>query len=196
MNIFISVALGIVSSIIASSIFWLLAFKVTRTKVKFYENLEKSKNTGEYPGDFRYRVKVMNIGIRDFIEVEFICRLTIKRKNGVQNYTYLGVGNADKIPVLKGRKNRCKKCDKKSTKGAHTLTLYCTSVTNREFSKKFYAESVKEKAGAEELSLDDILNEYFDTATITIYAYGYDAVTGARKMYVSQPYKFDDIKST
>ena len=110
MHIVESVLLGIISSIFASSIFWWFSFHRTKTKVEFPQAIEKSKNTGEYPGENRYRIKIINSGIRDLIEVTFLAKLSIKRSNDrSRNYTYIGLGNENQLPIMYGKRSQKKR---------------------------------------------------------------------------------------
>ena len=69
--------------------------------------IEKSKNTGEYPGEIRYRIKFINSGSRDLTEVTLLVRLSINwetvSNRRITNYTYLGIGNDSKLPILRGK---------------------------------------------------------------------------------------------
>ncbi len=177
---------GVLASTIASFIFWILTFRISRTKLAFSSVIEKSINAGEY----RYRVKLINSGKRDLIEVSFLTKIEIKRKYNV-NFTYLGLGNDNMLPILHGKgfqkRNSGLKC-------GMNLTLYTTQTTLNEFKKPFYFKEIRQKAENGKLSLDDILSKYGEKIKITIFAYGYDSITGARKMFQSNKYGFDNIE--
>ena len=74
------ILMSILVSLVASTIFWLLTFKIKRVHITFSKFITKSLNTGEYIGKNRYRIKFINSGSNDLTEVQFIVRLAIKEK--------------------------------------------------------------------------------------------------------------------
>ena len=76
-NLLVTGLVGVISSFIASIIFWYLTFKRSPTKVEFPNHIAKEDNTEEFPGDFRYRVKLINSGHRDLNEIKIVVQLII-----------------------------------------------------------------------------------------------------------------------
>lgn len=184
---------SILTSILASYLFWLYSFKLSRTNIHFSGVIERSKSTGEDSGIHRYRVKIINSGARDLIDISFLVKLSIKQKNDKgANYTFLGCGNDNQIPILLGKKSQKKLS---GTSCATKLTLFPTQTTLNEYKKTFYRKDIQRKANDGTLSLDDILDAYGHSCKIIIYAFGSDSVTGARKMFVSPTYTMENIKS-
>ena len=193
MHIVESVLLGIISSIFASSIFWWFSFHRTKTKVEFPQAIEKSKNTGEYPGKNRYRIKIINSGIRDLIEVTFLAKLSIKRSNDhSRNYTYIGLGNENQLPIMYGKRSQKKRA---GINLANKLTFFPIQTTCNEFQKSIYPSFLRNKAQNNTLSLDDIFDNYRDSFELKVYVFGNDALTGARKLFISPTYTLDNIKT-
>ncbi|WP_324822226.1 hypothetical protein [Sinanaerobacter sp. ZZT-01] len=181
---------SIFTSIVASFLFWILTFRISRTKVNYSSIIEKSKNTQEYPGEYRYRIKLINSGNRDLIEVSLLAKISLKLGK-ITNYTYLGIGNDNTLPILHGKRYQKKNA---GLSYAHKLTLYPTQTTLNEFKKSFYSPETRTKAKNGTLSLDDILHTYGSSAKISIFVYGNDCLTGARKMFSSPVYTSDKIK--
>jgi len=188
---FISILLGIFSSLIASLVFWLVFFKVSRTKVEFSPYIAKSKNTNEFPGLNRYRIKFINSGKRDLIDINFLVEISVK-KGDVTNYTSLGIGNDNKIPILLGEKKQHRNIA--GLGGAQILTLYPIEATFNEFRKSFYSNFLRTQSMKKELCIDDIFTEFGNNVKIVIFVYGNDALTGTRKMFVSSIYKNENVK--
>ena len=63
----------------------------------------------------------------------------------------------------------------------------------RLFSKNIFPSNIVDLAKSKQLTFDDIFSEFGDRAYLTIYAFGYDSVTGARKIFVSKRYTITDI---
>jgi len=181
------VVASVIASFIASPIFWYLTFYKSSTKIEFSSKIEKSLAVVDGAGKYRYRVKFINSGKKDLHEVSFLVKLSVRHEK-TANFTYLGLGNESRLPILYGREQQTGS----SKKGCEIATLYPTQTTFSEFKKSLYADAIREKAKAESLTLDDILEEYKDRCEIVIFAYGNDAVTGARKMYESTVYKYGD----
>ena len=89
-----NIVLPIVLSLLTAFVFWLLSVYWSPTNVCFSKAIERSRNPGGYPGNFRYRIKLSNTGTRDLIEVRFVVKLSIKKETAT-NYTYLAVGKAE-----------------------------------------------------------------------------------------------------
>ena len=192
MGIIFSVILGIVSSIVASAVFWYVFFRISQTNVEFSPIIAKSKSTGEYPGDIRYRIKLINSGYRDLIEITMLVKISIKMsKNKASNYTYIGIGNESMLPLLRGRRYQYRS---KGLSCAHTLTLYPIETTIKEFQKDIYTEFIVKQAKEGALCLDDIFNEYGTRVKLTVFLYGNDELTGARRMFKSKVFKIEDTE--
>lgn len=72
--------MNILLSIIASYIFGLYSFKISRTKIIFSDKLLKSEAI-KHGG---YRIKIANVGRRDSIEITIVAKLKIKINNSTQ----------------------------------------------------------------------------------------------------------------
>lgn len=56
------IIISILCSIVASYMFWIFTFRISETKVKFSDHIEKSLNVYGVPNLYRYRMKFVNIG--------------------------------------------------------------------------------------------------------------------------------------
>jgi len=72
--------------------------------------------------------------------------------------------------------------------------LYPINSTYSEFRKNVYSKIIQNKAKWNKLTLDEIFDEFKESAKITIYCYGNDAITGARRMFQSIAYSINEIK--
>lgn len=190
MEYVINGVIGVLCSIVAAWIFWYFSFKRSNVNIKFADQIEKSPNAFGDRG-YRYRIKLINIGSEDLIEVSFFVKLFIKRRR-VKNSCYLRFGYREFTPILYGRKWQNKKQNKK-TGFSWTIELGMAEETFLEFSKKFYPKEIRAAAMKGTLTLDDILNTFRGDAEIAVYAFGYDSVTGARKMFTSKRYTVKDV---
>lgn len=170
-------------------VFWLFTFVVTGTKVLFSNTIEKSLIEKTADGTPIYRIRLMNIGHRDLVDVVYTARLCIRIKDGEMiRTTYLCLGYEQTVPILSGKDK--KKVNLYST---HLLGFYVKDAARNEFSKSIYSEIIQSKAKTGILVLDDLLHEYGNKLNITVFATGNDRLTGARKTFVSKKYTIKDI---
>lgn len=177
---------SVVVSLVAAYLFWLLSFYISRTKVRFSKYIVKSSDSGER---YRYQVKFINIGNRDLLEVICMVRLTVPDKKSNKNW-YMKLGHYDMRPVLCGKKWQLKNSSKRS---AWLLPIKMTDIVYKDFEKGDYPEYIQTAAREKMLTIEDVLKEYYPRAKIIIYVFGYDSVTGARRMFQSKPYTYEDI---
>ena len=102
------ILIPIILSMLSAYVFWVLTFVVTYTKVVFSDTIEKSIFEKAEDGSPIFRVRVMNIGRRDLMEVVYTAKLRI-RNNGKMRTTYLCLGDDQTIPVLKGRNKKTRR---------------------------------------------------------------------------------------
>ena len=121
------------------------------------------------------------------MEISYIAKIVIYDK-GHMRTSLLGVGDQQIVPIFKGK-------DKKNKKRYRTYMpgLYVGEVARREFSKSIFPAWIQEEAKKNTLTLDDLLREYGDKLTITVFVTGNDRLTGARKTFVSKEYTQKDI---
>lgn len=191
------VIIPFIVSMAVSVVFWWLTFKHSNIEIIFSDKLEKRKDirVGK-EGQYRYRVRISNVGKRDLFEVYMIAKLTVKTYDGRTNTTYFPVGEEGTIPVLVGKynikkKKENKKIYKKTGKwkrnNIYSYGLYINEIAYNEYSKNFYEESVRKKASNKTLVIDDIFQTYPDVS-LTIFVFGNDSITGARRKYESKAY--------
>ena len=183
------IIISIICSVIASFVFWILTFRISRTKVLFSECIEKSSDVFENPDDFRYRVKLINVKRTDLIDVSFIVRFSVSRGNTNSN-TFLQLGYPASLPVLHGKKWQMKN---KERFASWCIPIKMTNSAYEEFSKEFYPPSLRNKAKERTLTLYDIFEQLHDQVKLTIYTFGYDALTGARRLFQSKSYTSIDV---
>lgn len=180
-----SLVIGIAGSLIASLVFWYLTFKKDETALFFSDVIEESNSvkTDGYP---RFRIKIANLGKADLLEISIKVKILVSLSK--KNVTYLDVGNAGFIPVLKRPHNK-----KFSTS---IFTIYPGELAFGEYQKDFYDPSLREKAARHQLSIRDIFDVYDDKVKIIVYAFGNDGFTGARRVFTKEYTKQDIRKGT
>lgn len=188
-----SVLSDVIVSIVASSIFWILSFAASWTKVIFADVIEKSMIESYGDGDAIYMIRIMNIGRRDLLEIDYSAKITIGLEyvgRKMSQICYLNLENDITRPVLKGRGKKTGKRYYRSS----TFRFLMNDASRTEFLKPYYSDSIRQEAKNNTLSLDDLFREYGENVTITIYVRGTDRVTGARKVFGSREYTSKDIK--
>lgn len=201
-NIMTLVFIPLAVSLIAASIFWIISYKFSNIEIVFSDKLEKRKDvrTGKEE-QYRYKVRVTNVGSRDLFEVYLIAKLMIKFTDGSTKTTYFHVGEEVTIPVLEKKYNRnrrkqfkdfYKKTGVWKRNTVYNYGIYIDQVAYDEFTKIFYKESIITKAKEKTLAIDDIFQAYPD-AKLTIFVFGNDSVTGTRRKYESKAYTHEDI---
>ena len=187
------ILLSICLSIIASFIFWVLTFKISFTKVIFSKNLVKSDfSIDRIHKSYGYRFRIANIGYRDLIELNIVAKLLIKNDKS-KHICFLDISNLGEqyfVTSLAGFKSR----RKRKESFLLTLTLYPSESMQHELTKKMYPKKIRKRAKKGKVKFQDIFRRYENNVIIKIYVYGNDAVTGARKMFVSKEYTMYDIE--
>lgn len=72
MDLIVGIPLGILTSLVA----WWIIFHGFMPRLTFSESIVKIDDSSS-PTGFRYRVKLVNGGRRDILDVEFIARLSV-----------------------------------------------------------------------------------------------------------------------
>ena len=187
------ILLSVLLSIVASFIFWVLTFKISFAKILFSKNLVKSNFTVDgIQKRYGYRFRIANIGYRDLIELNIVAKLSIK--NGESKHIcFLDISNLGEqyfVTYLAGFKSR----KKRKESFLLTVTLYPSETMQHELTKKIYPKEIRKRAKKGKIEFRDIFKKYGSNIGIKIYVYGNDAITGARKMFVSKEYNINDIE--
>jgi len=177
-NPLIDVGIGALSSLIA---WWILNYCIT-PKIKFSDNISQIEE-----GSHKiYRFKFENNGCRKIFDAEIIAKLRIK---GLKHSTLWEVMNLpldnDHIPIISSIK-------KKKRKFREVPRLELQLIEQKYF--RFLPEKIKEKINDDSITLEDLMNLGTDSELI-LYVTGFDEISGARKTFVSKPYKINDIKN-
>jgi hypothetical protein len=108
-----------------------------------------------------------------------------------ENYTLLGIGNGNTVPIIVGKKN----LKQYEQQVSHTLSLFPNNMTKKELQKsnRDYPKNIRTKAENDVLSLDDIF-ALGKEISIEVHVYGSDSVTGARKLFYKKYNRNDIIK--
>lgn len=188
-----SVFWSIVLSIVSSFVFWIMSFVYSSTKVIFADVIEKSMIESYGDGDALYMIRMMNIGRRDLIEINYSAKILIDLEymgRTTSQTCYFSLENDLTRPEMKGR-------GKKAGKRYYRASI-CRFAMNdsarAEFLKPYYSDTIRKEARENTLSLDDLFREYGDKVRITIYAAGTDRVTGSRRLFSSRKFTSDNIR--
>lgn len=193
---------NIAISILSSAIFWLLTFVITRTKVIFAEVIEQSMVESCPDGDPMYRIRIMNIGKRNLLEIDYCAKIRILNDPAIGTYTtfYLNLENDVTRPLMYGRgQSQKNRRQKKNTKENYYSSGIFRIVMNEGLRQSlllspYIPAAIRREAENGTLTLDDMLKECGEDMEITFYVRGTDSVTGARKVFESHEYTVRDIK--
>ena len=175
----ISFFIGIISSL---AVWWILYKKITPT-ISFTNKILK-QSSQESTSGFIYRTKFENSGNRDIVDVKIYAKLNIKGLKYVKSkyeVTYLPVSFDGIYPIVKPVKRTKKR-----------PIIRINPNKKGEFTRKVYPDNIQKKANEEMLTLEDLLNLGIDSF-IEIIAMGYDDYSGARKVFISNQMRRDDI---
>ena len=176
---------GIVAGIAVWFVHWLYTAPGS-PKVIFADCI--SKNT--YGGRTRYIIRYINIGCRNLLECTRTAILNIETSDTPDHtkrhcVMYLSIGSGEANPSIWGTSGRTNKYD-----GS------CPVLKPKSFAlftrKDLFHPSITEKAEKNELTLDDILERYGDSARIDVFISGDDPHAG-RRLFVKK-YFIKDIK--
>lgn len=141
--------------------------------------------TDETPSGWRYRVKMENAGSRDVVDLELFARLRIKGlkpdfpKNWEVLYPQLAYGRVPKFEATRRSKRR--------------LAVRIRVCDVDEFSHNILPSAIREKLRRGIATLEDIMSLGSDS-TLQVFAFGYDAFSGTRKVFESPLYHVQDIQ--
>ena len=184
---------NILLSITASFFFWIFTFKISFTKVIFDKRLVKADNTlTDVKKSYGYRLRFANVGFRDLIELTMVVKLVINDPT-CNHICFLDISNSGQQNFMTALPSIITYKIKKLS-NIRTLTIYPSDSMQHELSKKKYPPKIRKLSRKGKLQFRDIFEEYGDNVTITIYVYGNDKTTGARKMFESKHYTMHDIE--
>lgn len=199
-NVITLILIPLAVSLTAAAIFWVVSYKASNIEIVFSDTLEKRKDIRAGKEEqYRYRIRMTNVGRRDLFEVYLIAKLTVITADGRTNATYFPVGEESIIPVIVkkynwSRRKKYKEFYQKTgiwrRNTVYTYGLYINEMAYNEYSKSFYEKSIVEKAEKKTLVIDDIFQAY-PNAELTVFVFGNDSVTGARRKYESKAYTYD-----
>ena len=196
------IVFNIAISILSSAIFWLLTFVITRTKVIFAEVIEQSMVESCPDGDPMYRIRIMNIGKRNLLEIDYCAKIRILNDPVLKTYTtfYMDLENDVTRPLMYGRgqsrKNRPRekrKNDYYYFSGTFRIVMN-DGLRHSLLMSPYIPDMIRKEAENGTLTLDDLLKECGEGVEITFYVRGTDSVTGARKVFESREYSVRDIR--
>lgn len=173
-------ALGIPLGVLASFVAWWIITRLVVPKVEFSPDISRTRYNGNLSG-LNYRIKFKNCGRRDIIDVQVSVLVRVK---GLSKKTPKMIEIAslalesDRVPVIRAKGNRI---------------IQLRPERTERFSKPIYGQEIYNKLRLGNLTLDDVL-ALGTEATVTVFVFGYDSWSGARKMYESSPYRAANIK--
>lgn len=176
-----STVTGIVLGVVSSFIFWYIIVHIIVPKIEFKPFILESPSNSTLSG-YKYRVLLANKTWRQVIDAEFFVRVRIKglRPNRPKNWTIVKVPLDDnRIPVLI------------NTIPRYILELQMNKI---ELDNTFiYPQEFIKKYQEKKITLRDLL-ELGTDATIQVSGFGYDNLSGTRKLMQSKVYTIQDIR--
>ena len=160
--------IGFVLGIIASMLAWWILTHGFVPKIKFASILSKVETINK--GNYKYRIGIKNVGIRDIIDVSIYFELLIK------GFDLEIPTNTDHIPIGL-RKNSIPRITS-GNRWAIDIDL--------EKIPDYFKSRIKNHD-----TLEQIMN--FDDCKARIIVMGYDKFSGSRKVFVSKEYTLEDI---
>ena len=178
---------------VSSFVFWKLTqwYSNPKTNIIFSDQIQKGVIEENGKKKSKYRIRFSNIGKRDLVEVSLAAKLVNKIDNATWEATYLRMGDGITVPVILGFQPKSDRHYR-----AYMYGIYMSSSALETYRREdIYPVEIIEKAKDGSLTPDDIFLYYKNDATLTIYAFGNDIATGARRMFYSKEYKFKDVIS-
>lgn len=178
-GLLVGIPIGIATSLAA----WYILFHIIAPRVEFLPSVFKAP-APETPSGWKYLVKFRNNGARDALDLELFAKVRIRgfatqRANSWRAiYVSIDDPRIPKVPSHRGTARRfvvvadpCAIPDSAKTGLPPELQSQCEDGT---------------------LGLEDLLN-LGSQATFQVFAFAYDAFSGARKLFESPAYTIDDI---
>jgi hypothetical protein len=186
MELILSNLLGFVLGTISSFLSWWILFHVLVPKIVFCGFICKSPAADDSSG-WRYAFQFANVGRRHLIDAQVSARLSTRTSAKVpwtNTLLVLDWAGATKVevPLVKNT-------------GWLSYRVHPNQVADFHRSAA-YSDEIRQKAAAGTLSLEDLLSGLASEgkATLTATVAGFDALSGARRVFQSQPYTVADIR--
>ena len=196
MDFFLAIATGLISGLGASILFWLCFFKYSMVKVCFSDIIARSNSVRKADGEYRYRIRISNIGIVNLLDAGTITTIRIKLENDeVATAIAPAVLDTDGVFSILQKQasySRLKMGRENPRASIHSINL--TENSLKEFQKSFYDTGIQQKAKSGTLTLGDIIDTYRENMSIRILLHGTDEFTG-RRIFYTKEYQFSDIKN-
>jgi len=168
--------LGFLLGIFASGIAWLIV-RLIVPRIHFVPEISKVPSADNKNG-WRYRFQIYNIGKRDIIDLQLECLFYAKISSSNWLSTTIPFDKASSPKMRAGGLN----------------AIYQVFPAKIDIKSHWnFDENIMKKAKDGTILLEDLLS-YNETAYLRIYIFGYDAFSGARKLFTSKEYKLNDIK--
>jgi len=174
----LSTLVGVPFGIAASFAAWYIVFRGFVPKFKFSDEINKVPGlvAGEPP---RYRVKFINVGWRDAIDVDVYSRLRIRNLSQVPEYL-----NTWTIVTLSSDTTH----EPKVPKGGSRMVVLGLDET-AELEKPMFKRALDGRA----TTLENLFS-LGKEAELVVWVLAYDEFSGARKGFISKHYHLDDIR--
>ena len=182
-GIIISTVIGIPVGVLCSLAAWGILFYVIVPKITFSPFISKI-NTKEAKSSFEYRIAFQNTGKRGVVDAEIYAKLRIYglKPDFPRNSEFYSIPlEFDKIPKIIPQKDGSK----------HIIRLDVAKIdelTSRIVPHQGILSNFEENSNL----LEDLLS-LGTKAYLQIYVFGYDAVSGTRKVFESKQYRLNDV---
>lgn len=183
LDILLSTLLGVPVGILCSLAAWWFLFYVIVPKIHFSPSISKVR-AKEAKSNFRYRIAFQNFGKRDIVDAEIYVKLRIKglRREYQDNESVFSIPlGYDKIPKIISQRGGNK----------HIIRLDVIKIEEL-VSQTFPEESIIHNFEENPDLLENLLS-LGTSAKLQIFIFGYDKVSGTRKVFESKFYHSSDI---
>lgn len=172
--------LGFILGVLSSSVVWWITTHLIVPRIKFSNDISKLETEHSSTG-YHYRVKIENTGRRGIIDLEIFIIYRVKglsiRVPGNWYIVYMEPSSR-RIPKL--------------GKGMNRLISFYPENTE-DFKKSYYPVDIQKAANDKTLTLEQLM-KIGEKSKIMIVVFGYDELSGSRKVFESKLYKKEDIK--
>jgi hypothetical protein len=176
--------LGFLVGLLTSFLTWWILAHWIIPKIEFSKDISKLKTEDDGSG-YMYRIKFINVGRRGLIDMQVVARLLIKGLSIPRNWVTI------KIP-LEWNGSYKTEIPKLSAKSNRIIRLFLSSSPDLQMNS-YIPEVIRDKARLGKLTLEELLS-LGSRAKLTIWVFGYDEFSGARKLFKSYEYQAEDIK--
>lgn len=176
------IATGFLLGIVASVIVWYVLEHLIVPRVEFLPVIYKSK-THENPSGYKYRIKFRNIGLREILDFELFAKLRLRGVSSTTNWRAVYIPIDDpRIPLIPSHRGSAKRL---------AVQLLVSEIPDH--AAAILPSGLRSARDNGSLTLEDLM-ALGNEGTLEIVGFGYDAFSGARKVFQSKVYGVGQVE--